>query len=288
MSTVLVKKKNGNDMGSIVEAAAASNALTQPEHSPTILNASNHTMVVFQERGTFYNCQVLRPGEAVSMTVQQTGGFPLLPYRVHAIVGNETSLPSRRDSTKNLIKETAVPAAFIAGCFATAISAGMLVGPSVALAPLVSGMVVNGIVIDSTALAAGAVMSTRAGVVTDMILKDRPNHIFAKTDRLKPGRRYLVVAGGLDDGPVKIDEVKKGSDTKFEVTVFKGPLNNGTLQDSGVFVDNDNVTENVEKDEIGLLEDKSENKDEEKIDVEIKKGYKFGDITKSIVGGFRK
>jgi hypothetical protein len=121
-----------------------------------------------------------------------------------------------------------------------------------------------------------------------MILKDRPNHIFAKTDRLKPGRRYLVVTGGLDDGPVKIDEVKKGSDTKFEVTVFKGPLNNGTLQDSGVFVDNDNVTENVEKDEIGLLEDKSENKDEEKIDVEIKKGYKFGDITKSIVGGFRK
>jgi hypothetical protein len=283
-----VKKKNGGDMGSIVEAAVVSNALTQPEHSPTVLNASAHTMVVFQERGTFYNCQVLRPGEAVSMTVQQTGGFPLLPYRVHAIVGDETSLPSRRDSTKNLIKETAVPAAFIAGCFATAISAGMLVGPSVALAPLVSGMVVNGIVIDSTALAAGAVMSTRAGVVTDMILKDRPNHIFAKTDRLKPGRRYLVVTGGLDDGPVKIDEVKKGSDTKFEVTVFKAPLNNGALQDSGVFLDNDNAKEDDQKEEIGLLEEKSENKEEEKIDVEIKKGYKFGDITKSIIGGFRK
>jgi hypothetical protein len=284
-----VKKKNGNDMGSIVEAAVVSNALLQPEHSPTILNASNHyTMVVFQERGTFYNCQVLRPGEAVSMTVQQTGGFPLLPYRVHAIVGDETSLPSRRDSTKNLIKETAIPAAFIAGCFATAISAGMLVGPSVALAPLVSGMVVNGIVIDSTALAAGAVMSTRAGVVTDMILKDRPNHIFAKTDRLKPGRRYLVVRGGLDDGPVTIEEVKKGSDTKFEVTVFKSPLNNGALQDSGVFLDDNAKEENVQKEEIGLLEDKSENKDEEKIDAEIKKGYKFGDITKSIIGGFRK
>lgn len=280
-------KKNGGDMSSIVEAAVSAATLTNvPEHSPTILNASAHTMVVFQERGTFYNCQVLRPGEAVSMTVQQTGGFPLLPYRVHAIVGNVTSLPSRRDSTKNLIKETAVPAAFIAGCFATAISAGMLVGPSVALAPLVSGMIVNGIVIDSTALAAGAVMSTRAGAVTDMIFKDKPNHIFAKTDRLKPGRRYLVVIGGLDDGPVKIEEVKKGIDTKYEVKVFKGPLNNGALQDSGVFVD-DNAKED-EKDEIGLLENKNEHDDKEKIDVEIKKGYKFGDITKSIIEGFRK
>jgi len=278
--------KNSSKMESIVEAAVSAATLTLvPEHSPTILNASNHTMVVFQERGTFYNCQVLRPGEAVSMTVQQTGGFPLLPYRVHAIVGDETSLPSRRDSTKNLIKETAVPAAFIAGCFATAISAGMLVGPSVALAPLVSGMVVNGIVIDSTALAAGVVMSTRAGAVTDMILKDKPTHIFAKTDRLKPGRRYLVVTGGLDDGPVKIEEVKKGIDTKYEVTVFKGPLNNGALQDSGVFVDD---AKEDKKDEIELLEDKNEHDDEEKIDVEIKKGYKFGDITKSIIGGFLK
>jgi hypothetical protein len=221
-----------------------------PEHSPTILNASNHSMVVFQERGTFYNCQVLRPGEAVSMTVRQTGGFPLLPYRVHAVVGEESNLPSSRDSTTNLIKVTAVPAAFIAGCFATAISAGMLVGPSVALAPLVSGMVVGGVVIDSTAIAAGAVMSTRAHAVSDMILKDKPNGVFNKTERLRPGRRYLVVTGGLDDGSVNIDEVKrKEFEKKYVVSVWKTPLSNKALKKSGVLVDDG------KEDEAGLLND---------------------------------
>ena len=119
-----------------------------PEHSPTILNASKHSMVVFQERGTFYNCQVLKPGEAVSMTRKQTGSAPLLPYKVHAVVGDENCLPSSKDSTKNLVKVTTVPTAFVLGCFGAAITAGMLVGPSVALAPLVSGMVVNGVVVD--------------------------------------------------------------------------------------------------------------------------------------------
>lgn len=199
------------------------------------------------------------------------------------------SLPSKIDSTKNLIKETAVPAAFIAGCFATAISAGMLVGPSVALAPLVSGMVVKGVVIDSTALAAGAVLSTRAGVVTDMVLKDKPNHLFAKTDRLKPGRRYLVVTGGLDDGPVMIEEVKKGETKKYEVKVFKSPLMNGVLKDSGVLVDDGK--EEVEEVQEGK-DKQNENMNLETkvpaIEPEIKKGYKFGDVTKSIIGGFRK
>ena len=267
------KSSNGIVMG------AEERSSTLPEHSPSILNASNHTMVVFQERGTYYNCQVLLPGEAVSMTVEQTGGFPLLPYRVHAVVGDEGSLPSARDSTTNLIKVTAVPAAFIAGCFATAISAGMLVGPSVALAPLVSGMVVGGVVIDSTAIAAGAVMSTRANAVTDMILKEKPNTVFNKTERLRPGRRFLVVTGGLDDGPVKIEEVK-GKDKTFEVKVWKPPLSNKALKKAGVLVDDG------KEDEAGLVngEHASCGKGSGDGGGGSKKGYKFGDLTKSLIG----
>ena len=201
----------------------------QQQHSPTILNSSKHTMVVFQERGTFYNCQVLHPGEAVSMTKKQTGGMPLLPYKVHVLVGDENCLPSPKDSQKNLLKVTAIPAAFVAGCFATAISAGMLVGPSVALAPLVSGMVVNGVVIDSAALAAGGIMATRAQAVTDMLLKTQPDKFMFKTGSLRPGQRYLVISGGLADGSVKVEEVKK---KKFEkqygssIKLWKKPLSN--------------------------------------------------------------
>ena len=185
-----------------------------PQHSPTILNASNHSMVVFQERGTFYNCQVLKHGEAVSMTRKQTGcigaySYRLVPYKIHAIVGDEKCLPSSQDSTKNLIKATAIPAAFVAGCFATAISAGMLVGPSAALAPLVSGMVVNGVVIDSAALAAGGIMATRAQAVTELLLKEQPDKFMCKTGNLRPGQRYMVVTGGLADGSVNIEEVPK-------------------------------------------------------------------------------
>ena len=263
----------------VIEMEADERLSALPEHSPSILSASNHTMVVFQERGTFYNCQVLRPGEAVSMTVQQTGGFPLLPYRVHAVVGDEGSLPSARDSTTNLIKVTAVPAAFIAGCFATAISAGMLVGPSVALAPLVSGMVVGGVVIDSTAIAAGAVMSTRANAVTDMILKEKPNAVFNKTERLRPGRRFMVVTGGLDDGPVKIEEVK-GKEKKFEVKVWKPPLSNKALKKAGVLVDDG------KEDEAGSVDGEHASCEKGSVDGGGggKKGYKFGDLTKSLIG----
>lgn len=199
-----------------------------PEHSPTILNASKRSMVVFQERGAFYNCQVIRPGEAVSMTKKQTGG-KLVPYKVHVVVGDEKCLPSSKDSTRNLVKVTAVPAAFVAGCFATAISAGMLVGPSVALAPLVSGMVVNGVVIDSAALAAGGIMATRAGAVTELLLKEQPDKFMFKTGNLRPGKRYMVVTGGLADGSVNVEEVsRKKFEKEFNKSVvsWKPPLCN--------------------------------------------------------------
>ena len=158
------------------------------------------------------------------MTREETGGGLFLHYKVHALIGDERALPTSKDSMKNLVKVSAIPAAFVAGCFATAISAGMLVGPSLALAPLVSGLVVNGVVVDSAALAAGAIMATRAQVVTDLLLKTHPDKFMCKTKRLKPGRRYLVVKGGLSDGPVSIGEMSQREFNKLKIAVWKKPL----------------------------------------------------------------
>lgn len=195
-----------------------------PRHSPTIVNCSKHTIVVFQERGTLYNKQVLHPGEAVSMTRNQTGGGFLVPYKVHAVIGDETSLPSGKDSVKNLVKVTAIPAAFVAGCLATAVGAGMLVGPSAALAPLVSGMVVNGVVIDAAAITAGGLLASRAQVVTDMLLKQQPDKFMCQTNRLRPGQRFLIVKGGLSDGPVEIKDVSKRQFSKIDISTWKEPM----------------------------------------------------------------
>ena len=142
--------------------------------------------MVFQERGTLFNRQVLQPNEALCVTAQQTGGgsigrtppklvplpkSPLLgAYKVHAAIGDESSLPSGTDSAKNILRVSAVPAAFIAGCLATAVSAGTLAGPSAALAPLVSGLVVRGVVIDTAALVAGGVLANRTQMVTELLL----------------------------------------------------------------------------------------------------------------------
>mmetsp|Transcript_1326 Transcript_1326/g.2040 ORF Transcript_1326/g.2040 Transcript_1326/m.2040 type:complete len:296 (+) Transcript_1326:97-984(+) len=246
-----------------------------PQHSPTILNASNHSMTVFQERGTFYNCQVLKPGEAVSMTRKQTGPFNLVPYKIHAIVGDESCLPSSQDSTRNLIKVTAIPAAFVAGCLATAVSAGMLVGPSAALGPLVSGMVVNGVVIDSTALAAGGLVATRASAVADLLLKEKPDFFMNKTGNVRPGQRYFVVSGGLADGTVGIEEMsKKKFEKNYTVDVWKGPLDKKILQDptpaEEKLVGEDNNNEDVKvlseecEDDVELLLLKEEEAEEKK------------------------
>ena len=193
-------------------------------HCPTIVNQTNHTIVVFQERGVLYNKQVLLPGEAVTMTRRQTGGIILTPYFVHALIGDEKSLPTAADSRKNLVKVTAIPAAFVAGCLATAVSAGMLAGPSAALAPLVSGLVVNGVVVDAAAIAAGTVVATRAGVVTEMLLKKHPDKFFCKSGHLRPGQRFLVVTGGLSDGPVEIKEISKQEYDKLGIETLKEPI----------------------------------------------------------------
>jgi hypothetical protein len=191
-------------------------------HCPTIVNQTEQTIVVFLERGILYNKQVLQPGEAVSMTRWQTGGI-LVPYYIHAVVGDERSLPTRKQSMKNLVSVAAIPTAFIVAAFATAVSAGTLTGPSAALAPLVSGMVVQGVVIDAAAIAAGTVVASRAAVVSNLLIKKYPQKFMTKTKRLRPGRRYCVVKGGVDKGPLKIETICAKEFHKLEIQTFKEP-----------------------------------------------------------------
>ncbi|KAG7345689.1 hypothetical protein IV203_033220 [Nitzschia inconspicua] len=194
------------------------------DHSPTIVNGTEYPIVVFLERGTLYNTQVLHPGEAVCMTRRQTGGVGVLPYRVHAMIGDEASLPRKSDSLKNLVKSSVIPAAFVAGCLASAMSAGTLAGPSAALAPMVSGMVVKGVVIDAAALAAGSVMASRAKIVTELLLRKQKDKFMVMSSQFMPGQRYLKVTGGLSEGPLTINEMEKGKAKGMQVTAIKSPM----------------------------------------------------------------
>ena len=195
------------------------------DHSPIIVNQTKHKIVVFQERGVFFNKQVLHPGEAVNITREQTGGGILLPYYIHAMVGDESCLPDKKKSMKNLASVAVIPSAFIVGAMGAAISAGMLVGPAAALAPLVSGLYVNGMVIDAAAVAAGAVLATRASVISDYLIKKHPEKFMAKSKLLRPGRRLITLRGGIDDGPIQIVELSKREFKKLKIDTHKQPMN---------------------------------------------------------------
>lgn len=200
------------------------------KHSPTIVNCTNHSIVVFQERGFLYNKQVLLPGEAVSMTpAQTTGHVPLLPYFIHAVVGDERNLPTREQSVKNLVSVSVIPAAFIVAALATAASAGTLAGPSAALAPMVSGMVVKGVVIDSAALAAGAVAASRVTFITERLMTTQPTKFMAKSGRIMPGRNYVTVTGGMDDGTLTITKINHRKFRRLGIKNFKDPTD--TIRD---------------------------------------------------------
>lgn len=189
---------------------------------PTIVNLTEYTIVVFQERGVFFNTQILKPREALTISRFQAGSL-LLPYKVHAVIGDERNLPNRKQSMKNLAAAAIMPTAFAVGALAAAMSAGVLTGPSVALAPLVSGMVVQGVVIDAAAIAAGSVVAARALVVSEMLVKKYPEKFMCKTNLLLPGKRFIVVTGGLE-APLEINtNIKERDFKKLRITTFKEP-----------------------------------------------------------------
>ena len=198
-----------------------------PQHSPTIVNCTQFSIVVFQERGFLYNQQVLGPGEAISMTSSQTtGNVPLIPYHIHAVIGDERNLPTRKDSVKNLVCVSVIPAAFICG---TLMSAGTMAGPSAGLAPMVSGLVVRGMVIDSAALAAGALAASKVQYISDLLLRKHPNKFMAKSQRYQPGKLFVCVTGGLADGNLTISTMKEKEFLKLNIKQYKQPMD--TIQD---------------------------------------------------------
>ena len=197
-------------------------------HCPTIINQSEHTIVVFQERGILFNKQVLQPGEAVNISRFQTGSF-ILPYYIHAVIGDERNLPNRQQSLKNLVSVAVIPTAFLVGALAAAMTAGVLTGPSLALAPLVSGMIVQGVVIDAAAIAAGTLLATRAVLVSEMLVKKYPENFMCKSKRLMPGKRFVVITGGLQSPLVMDTSVKERVVKKLRISTVKEP--NDTMLD---------------------------------------------------------
>jgi hypothetical protein len=272
------KKKNGGESSSSAPPPPPRFPLPRGamiDHSPTIVNETEYPIVVFLERGTLYNTQVLHPGEAVCMTRRQTGGVGLLPYRVHAMIGDEASLPKKSDSIKNLIKCSAIPAAFVAGCLATAMSAGTLAGPSAALAPMVSGMVVKGVVIDAAALAAGSVMASRAQIVTELLLRKQKDKFMAVSKKFMPGQRYLKVTGGISEGPLVIEEVDKRKARDMQVVAIKPPM---AIRDDNKPVDSALL---LEQEDSGNMTDQTESTVEASVALNIEEEKK--DVSQSVV-----
>lgn len=165
----------------------------------------------------------------MAISKRQTGGSMILPYYIHVVVGDERALPTRKQSIQNLVSVAAIPTAFLVTVLATALSAGVLTGPSAALAPLVSGCVINGVVVDTAAIAAGTVVASRAAALSEMLLKKHPTHFMNKTGRLRPGKRFVVVTGGVSE-PLDINcNVKESAFHKLGIDTFKSPTD--TIKD---------------------------------------------------------
>lgn len=140
------------------------------------------------------------------------------------MIGDESCMPTTKACFTNLVKASAIPAAFIVGCLMSAASAGTLAGPSAALAPMVSGMVVRGVVIDSAALVAGAVMASRAQMIADLLVKKDRDKFMCVTPMFNPGERYLMVKGGLSEGSVTIEEIPKKKVKGLRISAMKRPM----------------------------------------------------------------
>ena len=196
---------------------------------PIIINRTTSPIIVYLSRAGFlFNKQCLHPNEA--MAVKRSGKLIALPYDIYAEIGDERCLPDKLKGLTTFVAANAVPVAFCAGLFATALSAGVLTGAGAALTPLVSGLVVNGVVIDSAAIAAG--FNTAGGVkmVVEKLVKEKEENFFVKETNIKAHKnssKMFVIFGGLDT-PLSIKKIKNTKDQQKEkefVTVFKKPIN---------------------------------------------------------------
>jgi len=198
--------------------------------NPIVVNQTTYSIVVFKDRGLLYDAQVLKPGEAVGMSGKEIAGT-VAPYSIHALVGDEKSLPTQTESIKNLLSTAVIPTAFVIGTLAAASSAGALAGSSVALGKVASGIVVRGKIIDSAALAAGSVLASQAAPVAEMLIAKHPDNFMTKSSQFMAGKRYVVVRGGVEE-ELRILTIPEGEFHKIRISGdVKEPRD--TLQDTG-------------------------------------------------------
>lgn len=193
------------------------------KNCPLIVNNTNYSIVVFQERGILFNKQVLQPNEA--MSVEKF--LNVTPFYLNAVIGDESCIPDLKKSLQNLVTVSAIPTAFIVGAFSFAAAAGAMTGPALALAPLANGLVVRGVVIDSAALAAGALLSDRATkvkAISNFIIKKHPESFMVKKGPIFPGEKYFSVTGGVENGELVITETSKDEINKTGVAAIKSPI----------------------------------------------------------------
>jgi len=183
--------------------------------NPIIINQTQSSIVIFMDRGVLYNKQILAPGEAVGMTRQDTAGS-MVPYKIHAVVGDDKSLPTRLQSVKNLMSTAAIPTAFIVGTFMAASTAGT----SKAVSRAAGGIIVRGMVIDSAALAAGSIAANRATMIAERLIEEKPKNFFAKSGHCMPGKQFVSIQGGIEE-PLTINFMKEKA---FRQIVINGEL----------------------------------------------------------------
>lgn len=173
--------------------------MNQPD-SPSILNKTDYSILVFQERGVFFNKQILHPGESVSIKYKESGG--LLPYHIHAVIGDESCFPGKTKSIKNLVSVAAVPVAFAGGALATAMSGGA---------------------INKASIIAGTALAKKASTIANALKEKKekyPENFTGKSGLIIGGRRYIVIKGGFSQ-PLNIKEVSKKKYKKNEVKSMK-------------------------------------------------------------------
>ncbi|CAB9511347.1 expressed unknown protein [Seminavis robusta] len=227
--------------------------------NPVIVNQTHQSVVLFLDRGVLYNKQVLAPGEAVAMPRSTNTGVPsVVPYKIHAVVGDEKSLPTRRQSMTNAFSTAVIPAAFIVGTLMAASSAGT----STALTRATASVVVKGMVIDSAALAAGSVTANRAAYIADRLIEKHPENFAVKSGMLMPGNRFVVIRGGIEE-PLTITCIKEQKFRKIPIVGdVKAPMD--TLVDKmnyytpSMFLSASAKSGNINEDEIKAIAPKPE------------------------------
>lgn len=193
--------------------------------SPIVINRTEFPIIVYQCRAGFlFNKQCLLPNEAVGNL--RSGCFF---YDLIVEIGDESCLPGKLEGMKSVVVANAVPAAFCAGLLVSVAMSGALAGPAAALSPLVSGLVVNGVVIDSAAITVGVNAAGGAKAVVDKLLKEKEDNFSAKRKAIAPSlkEKMFKVSGGINV-PLKISEIKKPTDRELEkqsIVLLKKPIN---------------------------------------------------------------